>query len=33
VLYKPTRTLDADALKTLFTQMLTEVAAKRQPRD
>lgn len=31
VTYKPTKTLDAAALKALFAQMLTEAAAKRKP--
>jgi hypothetical protein len=30
VLYKPTKTLDAAALKALFTQMFAEAAAARQ---
>ena len=30
VLYKPTRALDAAALQALFTQMITEAAAKRK---
>jgi hypothetical protein len=30
VLYKPTKSLDAAGLRTLFTQMLTEAAAKRE---
>ena len=30
VLYKPTKTLDAAALQALFTQMLSEAAARRK---
>ncbi len=30
VLYKPTKTLDADALRALFTRMFAEAAAKRK---